>query len=199
MVLLRPERNWADDVLRIRLRKSKRYVQSNCLNVSCRRLMRRGGERMVSITVQRNPQNMKSNLTRSLHSWLVGLHKEITTARPEFNVVDLGERVARICLELQQMALRSGSVPRSSQCGLPLPQSIGESAEPKSRTACDLRTRRAARAPRWSTYSGRPSRSTSRRRLASMLETEEAAFRPSLTWETEDSLHRFPTASIAGT
>lgn len=106
-----PKENWANDVLRIRLKKSemirsiklsKRILPT--LNETWRRADGLDNRPKESPKYEVELDPFVSQLAR----WV---DKEITTARPEFNVVDLGERVARICLELQQngVAIRIGT------------------------------------------------------------------------------------------
>ena len=106
-----PKENWANDVLRIRLKKSE-MIRAMKLSQRILPTLNDSWRRAGGLDNRpKDSQKYEVELDPFVSQLARWVDKEITTARPEFNVVDLGERVARICLELQQngVAIRIGS------------------------------------------------------------------------------------------
>jgi hypothetical protein len=106
-----PKENLADDVLRIRLKKSEleRAIE---LSKRIAPTLEQAWQRVAEIDGHpRDSQNYEFELDPFISQLARWADKEVTTERPEFKAVDLAERIARICLELQEndVAIRTGT------------------------------------------------------------------------------------------
>lgn len=171
-----PEENWANDVLQIRLEKSE-MIRSTKLSKRILPTLNETWRRAGGLgTRPKGSQKYEVELDPFVSQLARWVDKEITTARPEFNVIDLGERVVRICLELQRngIAIRIGTeVVSMWVTAAAIDRRIGGAkvsenvrfkyASCASSTLVDLFKKTI--------------KERLKRRLASMLEMEEAAFR----------------------
>lgn len=106
-----PEENWADDVLQIRLKNS---VMLRSIELSRRILPTLKETWRIAAEFDNHPrksQKYEVELDPFVSQLARWVDKEVTTQRPEFKAVDRSERLAQICLELQQngVAIRTGT------------------------------------------------------------------------------------------
>jgi hypothetical protein len=106
-----PKENWADDVLRIRLKKS---VMLRSFELSKRILPTLKETGRIAAELDNHPsksQKYEVELDPFVSQLARWVDKEVTAQRPEFKAVDRTERLAQICLELQQngIAIRTGT------------------------------------------------------------------------------------------
>jgi hypothetical protein len=88
-----PKENISNDVIRIRLDESE---MSRSIELS-KRIMS-----TLKQTWRKESQNYEFELDPFVSQLALWIDKEVTTERPEFKAVDLAERMARICLDLQK-------------------------------------------------------------------------------------------------
>lgn len=101
-----PEENLADDVLRIKLRKSK-MLQSIELSKRIAPTLKEVWPDPLGSASQEigDFQSNEFELDPFVLQLALWIDKEVTTQKPQFKAVDLAERMARICLELQGKGL----------------------------------------------------------------------------------------------
>jgi hypothetical protein len=170
-----PKENLADDVIRIKLKEQEweRAIElSKCIAPTLEGVWRRVDEIDGH---QKNSQFYEFELDPFISDLARLIDIEITAQRPEFKVVDLAERIAQICLELLEndvaRKVGTGSVPEWATAvaidlrigGAKISHNARFAISSKTNTTILVQFQKAIK-------------QHLKRRLASMLETEETLF-----------------------